>query len=93
MKRIKSVLAVAAVMAMMVASALPAAAQSSNGPICQLFLTEGDLGYYPNTSSGGPATTPPCMVGTCGASPQSGDGTCSVDAAASPDTKSSKKAL
>ncbi len=54
MKRIKSVLAVAAVMAMMVASALPAAAQSSNGPICQLFLTEGELGYYPNTRSGGP---------------------------------------
>lgn len=55
MKRIKSVLAVAAVMVMMVVSALPAAAaQSSNGPICQSFLTEGELGYYPNTSSRGP---------------------------------------
>ncbi len=53
MKRIKSVLAVAVVMVMMVASTLPAASQSSNGPICQLFLTEGELGYYPNTSSGG----------------------------------------
>lgn len=55
MRRIKSVVAVAAVMAMLLAaSALPAVAQSSSGPICQLFLTEGELGYYPNTNPGGP---------------------------------------
>lgn len=53
MKRIRLVVAVVAVMAMMVASALPASAQSV-GPICQLFLTEGEVGYFPNSNSGGP---------------------------------------
>jgi hypothetical protein len=53
MQRIRSVLAVAVVMVMMVASTLPAAAQSSNGPICQLFLTEGELGYYPSSGGAG----------------------------------------
>jgi hypothetical protein len=38
---------VAAVVAIMAVSALAASAQSS-GPICQLFLTDGELGYFPN---------------------------------------------
>ena len=53
MRRIRLVLAVAAVMAMMAASALPATAQSV-GPICQLFLTNGELGYYLHSADGGP---------------------------------------
>ena len=52
-RRIKLVLAVAAVVAMMAISALPATAQSSD-PICQLFLTNGKLGYFPYSNSGGP---------------------------------------
>jgi len=38
---------------MMAISALPATAQSSD-PICQLFLTNGKLGYFPYSNSGGP---------------------------------------
>jgi hypothetical protein len=53
MRRIRLVLAVAAVMAMMAASALPATAQSA-GPICQLFLSNGELGYYLHSADGGP---------------------------------------
>jgi hypothetical protein len=47
MRRVRLVIAMVAVMAMMAVSALPATAQSS-GPICQLFLTNGELGYFPN---------------------------------------------
>jgi hypothetical protein len=53
MRRTKLVLMAAAVIAMTAISALPATAQSS-GPICQLFLTNGELGYFPNSNSGGP---------------------------------------
>ncbi|MBA3475018.1 MAG: hypothetical protein H0T57_17655 [Rubrobacter sp.] len=50
-RRMKLVVAVATVMALMAVGALPAAAQSS-GPICQLFLTNGELGYFPNGGDG-----------------------------------------
>ena len=49
-KRMKLVVAVT-MMAMMAVSALLASAQSS-GPICQLFLTDGELGYFPNGGNG-----------------------------------------
>lgn len=56
MKRIKLVLAVAAVMAMLAtSSALPATAQVHTGqvgPICQWFQTDGEVGYYPNGGNG-----------------------------------------
>ena len=50
MRRIKLVLVVVAVMAMMAASALPATAEPHSeggpiGPICQWFYTNGDGGY------------------------------------------------
>lgn len=59
MRRMRLVLAVAAVMAMMAASALPATAETywedgPVGPICQLFLTNGELGYYLHSADGGP---------------------------------------
>jgi hypothetical protein len=51
MRRIKLVVAVAALMAVMAVGALPASAQSS-GPIYQLFLTDGEHGYFPNGEDG-----------------------------------------
>ena len=53
MRRTKLVLMAAAVIAMTAISALPATAQSS-GPICQLFLSNGELGYYLHSADGGP---------------------------------------
>ena len=53
MKRIFSVLTVVAVIAALLASVLPASAQSV-GPICQLFLTNGEPGYYLHSADGGP---------------------------------------
>jgi hypothetical protein len=50
-RRMKLVVAVVTVMAMMAVGALPASAQSS-GSICQLFLTDGALGYFPNGGDG-----------------------------------------
>lgn len=51
MRRIKLVVVVVAIMAMMVNSALPASAQSS-GLICHLFLADGERGYFPNGGDG-----------------------------------------
>jgi hypothetical protein len=53
MRGIKLMLTLAAMVAVMAASALPETAQimSLN---CQLFLAEEEIGYFPNSNAGGP---------------------------------------